>query len=240
MITLINVFTVEKPNQQRLIELLTRATDDVVCKAPGFISATLYRGLDGAKITMHAQWRSLDDYQAMRSASGPQELLEQALAIAKFEPGRYEVERLFAPAANGVQIVENFWREVWQQPQDPEAIDRLVHEDFIITSGGRDIRGREAFKAWVKDFQSKVQDFQFSVVETFQNDDGSRVASRWRVTGGNNGLMGTAPNGAAFEMTGTAIWEVGRDGLLRHNWVERNSFEVHGSITREVGGANVF
>jgi hypothetical protein len=72
---------------------------------------------------------------------------------------------------------------------EPDAIDRLVHEDFVITSGGRDIVGREAFKAWVKDFQARVRHFEFHVVETFQNQDGSRVASRWRVTGRNNGLM---------------------------------------------------
>ncbi len=141
---------------------------------------------------------------------------------------------------DGVAIVENFWREVWQQPQNPDAIDRLVHEDFVITSGGRDIVGREAFKAWVKDFQARVDAFEFQVVETFQNHDGSRVASRWRVTGRNRGLMGTEPNDAPFEMTGTAVLEVGPDGLLRHNWVERSAFEVHGAITRDDARANVF
>ena len=78
------------------------------------------------------------------------------------------------------------------------------------------------------------------VVETFQNQDGSRVASRWRVVGRNNGLMDTEPNGAPFEMCGTAVWEVGTDGLLRHNWVERNALEVYGAITRSDGRHNVF
>ncbi|HVV80014.1 MAG TPA: nuclear transport factor 2 family protein [Pseudolabrys sp.] len=141
---------------------------------------------------------------------------------------------------DSVAIVENFWREVWQQPQNPDAIDRLVHEEFVITSGGHDIVGREPFKAWVREFLGRVHDLQFHIVETFQNHDGSRVASRWRVTGRNNGLMGTEPNGAPFEMTGTAVWEVGSDGLLRHNWVERNAFEVHGAITRPDSKANVF
>ena len=141
---------------------------------------------------------------------------------------------------DSVATVENFWREVWKQPQNPDSIDRLVHEDFVITSGGQDIVGREAFKAWVKDFQARVHNFEFHVVETFQNQDGSRVASRWRVSGRNNGLMGTEPNGAPFEMCGTAVWEVGTDGLLRHNWVERNAFEVYGAITRSDGRHNVF
>jgi hypothetical protein len=136
---------------------------------------------------------------------------------------------------DSVAIVENFWREVWKQPQNPDAIDRLVHEDFVITSGGRG-----PFKAWVKDFQARVHDFEFHVVETFQSHDGSRVASRWRVTGRNNGLMNTEPNGVPFEMCGTAVWKVGADGLLRHNWVDRNAFEVHGAITRPDGQHNAF
>jgi hypothetical protein len=131
---------------------------------------------------------------------------------------------------SSVEIVENFWNEVWKQPQNPGAIDRLVQEDFILTSGGKDIRSRDAFKKWVIDFQSKIRDFEFHVVETFQNDDGSRVASRWRVTGRNNGFMGTEANGAQVDMTGTAVWEVGEGGLLCHNWVERNAWEVHNTI----------
>jgi SnoaL-like domain len=132
---------------------------------------------------------------------------------------------------DSVTIVEQFWAEVWQRPQNPGAIDRFVTEDFVITSGGNDIVSRDAFKAWVIGFQSKVLDMDFEVIETFQNYDGSRVASRWRVTGRNNGIMGTEPNGAHIEMVGTAVWEVGEDGRLRHNWVERNAWEVHGAIT---------
>jgi hypothetical protein len=143
-------------------------------------------------------------------------------------------------AQTSVETVENFWREVWQAPQNPEAIDRLVVDEFVITSGGRDIVGRGAFKAWVREFHSKVIDMQFHVIETFQNQDGTRVASRWRMTGRNNGLMGTAPNLLPFEMFGTAVWDVGSDGLLRHNWVERNAFEVFGALTHDDGNTNVF
>jgi len=96
MVTLINIFTVDPANQQRLLDLLTRATEEFVCKAPGFISSTLHRSLEGTKVTMHAQWRSAEDYRAMRDDPGPQPLLQQALAIAKFEPGMYEVVRIFS------------------------------------------------------------------------------------------------------------------------------------------------
>jgi hypothetical protein len=104
-----------------------------------------------------------------------------------------------------------------------------VTEDFIVTSGGNDICSRQEFQRWVKRFQAQVHDFQFHVVESFQNADGSRLASHWRVTGRNNDLMGTEPTGVPFEMTGTAVWEAGKDGRLRHNWVERNAFEYMAS-----------
>ena len=91
LVTLINVFTVEPANQQQLVELLARATETSVRHASGFISASLHRSLDGTKVTMYAQWRSVEAYQAMRDNPAPLPYLQQALAIAKFDPGMYEV-----------------------------------------------------------------------------------------------------------------------------------------------------
>jgi hypothetical protein len=45
---------------------------------------------------MYAQWRSVEDYQAMRENPGPLPYMQQALALAKFEPGMYEVVETFS------------------------------------------------------------------------------------------------------------------------------------------------
>src|SRR5256885_1830754 len=50
VVTLINLFTVDPANQQRLVDLLTRATDGFVNRAPGFVSSTLHRSTDGTKV----------------------------------------------------------------------------------------------------------------------------------------------------------------------------------------------
>lgn len=97
VITFINVFTVEPANQQRLVELLTEATEVSVRHAPGFVSASLHRSIDGTKVTMYAQWRSVDEYQAMRRDPAPLPFLQEALTIATFEPGMYEVVQTFTP-----------------------------------------------------------------------------------------------------------------------------------------------
>ena len=95
-VTLINVFTVDPTNQQELSDLLARGTETSVRHAPGFISASLHRSLDGLKVTMNAQWRSVEDYQAMRENPKPLPYFQRALAIAKFDSGMYEVVETYA------------------------------------------------------------------------------------------------------------------------------------------------
>lgn len=97
VVTLINVFTVEPENQSLLIDLITEATEGSVRRAPGFISASLHRSIDGTKVTMYAQWRSVEDYQAMRQDPAPLPFFQEALTIAKFEPAMYEVVQTFTP-----------------------------------------------------------------------------------------------------------------------------------------------
>ena len=97
MITLINVFIVELANQQRFIDLLVRVTDEFVRQSPGFVSSTLHRSFDGSKVTMYAQWKSVKDYEAMRRDPRPLPFMEEALTLAKFDPGMYEVVRTFLP-----------------------------------------------------------------------------------------------------------------------------------------------
>jgi quinol monooxygenase YgiN len=96
LVTLINIFKVEPSNQPRLVELLVRVTDTFVRHAPGFISSSLHRSLDGTKVTMYSQWRTIEDYEAMRRDPAPLPYLQEALTIATFEPGMYEVVETFA------------------------------------------------------------------------------------------------------------------------------------------------
>ena len=96
-LTLINVFTVDPINQQKLVDLLILATESSVRQIKGFISSSLHRSIDGTKVTMYAQWKSIEDYQNMRSNSTASPYLEEALKIAKFDPGMYEVVETFSP-----------------------------------------------------------------------------------------------------------------------------------------------
>jgi SnoaL-like domain len=89
---------------------------------------------------------------------------------------------------NSTKIVEEFWERVWKA-RNPAAIDAFVVDEFVITTGGLDVVSRTKFKEWTAAFMAKINDLQFEVIETFQNENGSRVASRWRIAGKNNGIL---------------------------------------------------
>lgn len=99
-LTLINVFTVDPANQEKLVGLLTKATETTVSQVKGFISSALHRSLDGKKVTMYAQWETLGDYQAMRNNPTASPYLDQALEIASFDPGMYQVVKTFHPVSS--------------------------------------------------------------------------------------------------------------------------------------------
>ena len=126
------------------------------------------------------------------------------------------------------EIVNAFWDDVWNA-HDPDALDRLVADDVVIEAGGREIAGKDGIKDWVKQFLDHVNDLHVDTIEAFGTDDGSRVTSRWMLTGTNNGVLGTEPNGKPVAMTGTAIWTV-NDEKLQRGWIEQASFELYHSL----------
>lgn len=91
VVTLINIFVVEPENQQLLVDLLVEATEDVMCKLPGFISANIHKSLDGTKVTNYAQWRSVEDFRGI--FKNPEALAHMPAIgkIAKSDPTLYQV-----------------------------------------------------------------------------------------------------------------------------------------------------
>jgi quinol monooxygenase YgiN len=67
VVTLVNVFRLKEASRQReLVEVLVRATEAVMRQQPGFVAANIHRSLDGSHVVNYAQWRSIEDFDAMR------------------------------------------------------------------------------------------------------------------------------------------------------------------------------
>lgn len=128
------------------------------------------------------------------------------------------------------QLALEFFNRVWTPPNDLDAIDELMTEDYVITSGGKDIIGREAFKAWVREFQTHLLDARTESLEIFSNAAADRVVSRWVCSGKNNGILGLPGDGETITFTGIAIWAV-QDGRLARCWVERAAWELYQELS---------
>ncbi|PPS43599.1 antibiotic biosynthesis monooxygenase [Chroococcidiopsis sp. TS-821] len=91
LVTLINVFIVEPENQQLLVDLLVKATEEVMCKLPGFISANIHKSLDGKRVTNYAQWRSVEDFRGIFNNPEAVSHMPAIGKIAQSDPTLYEI-----------------------------------------------------------------------------------------------------------------------------------------------------
>jgi heme-degrading monooxygenase HmoA len=92
VLTLVNVFTVPPDRQQQLADVLVEATRLVMHQLPGFVSANIHRSLDGTKVVNYAQWRRLEDFEAMLRDPIAQQHMQAAARLAtSVEPHLYEV-----------------------------------------------------------------------------------------------------------------------------------------------------
>ena len=122
--------------------------------------------------------------------------------------------------------VVRLWDEVWNA-HDLDAVDKFVADDVVLAIGRQEGSGKENLKNWIKGFFDKVNDLEVDAGETFQNQDGTRVTSRWVLMGTNNGLFGTQPNGEEIALSGIAVFAVGDDGKFERLSVEQDSFEQY-------------
>ena len=81
--TLINIFTVEPHNQQRLVDMLIETTEQIMNNQEGFISANIHKSLDGTKVINYAQWKSKESFEKMLNNPQAQIHMNDILNIAK-------------------------------------------------------------------------------------------------------------------------------------------------------------
>src|SRR5437868_13318534 len=100
--TMINVFTVAPERQQELVDLLVEATDQIIRKLPGFVSANIHKSLDGVRVTNYAQWESKAAFEAFVRNPAASAHFKKAESIAeRIDYHTYTVEHV-AMGANEV------------------------------------------------------------------------------------------------------------------------------------------
>jgi putative hydrolase of HD superfamily len=224
------------PLPERLREELTGLWDEY--EAAGTPEAQLAKGLDKLEtILQHTQGLNPTDfdyrfnltYGQAYTAAHPILAALRARLDEETEARARSSDR--TPPGGAERLAVEFLNRVWGPDHDLDAIDEMMTEDYAITTGGTVVRGREAFKNWVREFQTRLGDARTTNVEAFANADGDRVVSRWVCTGINHGVLGLPADGRPVSFTGIAIWSI-RNGKLAECWVERASWELYRELSK--------
>jgi steroid delta-isomerase-like uncharacterized protein len=96
------------------------------------------------------------------------------------------------------------------------AIDELIADNYVNHTGGNEVRGREAMKAFVRTYRSAFPDYHCTIED--QIADGDKVVTRWTVRGTQEGeLMGIPPTGKRIYLGGIVIDRLA-NGRLVETW----------------------
>ncbi|MGY8637635.1 antibiotic biosynthesis monooxygenase family protein [Bradyrhizobium sp. 14AA] len=83
--TLVNVFTVDPGNQQKLVQLLKEGTETFFSKQPGFISSSVHASKEGRRAINYSQWASAGDIENFRKDPRFVPYIQSLAALAQAE-----------------------------------------------------------------------------------------------------------------------------------------------------------
>ena len=97
-------------------------------------------------------------------------------------------------------ITGRFWEEVFNR-RNLDVIPNLVTKDYVFHgSAGKEVRGREGLKQFLRMFFNAFPDLRFDVEDIFA--EGDKVVSRVTCRGTHKGaLMGIPPTGKQIATT---------------------------------------
>jgi hypothetical protein len=93
LVTFINIFTCDPPDQRALLDTLREETAEIVSLLDGFVSASLHASSDGRRVINYAQWTHLDAFNAMMAGEQGKQLIQSVHKYAKgIDIHLYEVD----------------------------------------------------------------------------------------------------------------------------------------------------
>jgi len=94
VMTLINVFTVDPENQQKLVAVLKEGTETLMSKRAGYVAASIHVSKDGRRVINYSQWKSVKDIEAMRQHPDVGPYMKRVAALGAFDAIGCEVSYL--------------------------------------------------------------------------------------------------------------------------------------------------
>lgn len=128
-----------------------------------------------------------------------------------------EIAPLNDPREHNKQLVRRFFDEMWN-PWNFAKADELLDENIVFRGTlGSELKGRDAFRTYMRKVQSAFPDFHNAIVHLTAEDD--RVVARTMYRGTHHGeIFGVAPSGKEITYAGAAFFRMA-GGKIIHGWV---------------------
>jgi steroid delta-isomerase-like uncharacterized protein len=120
-------------------------------------------------------------------------------------------------AFTAAELVERFYRLVWNKADETEAC-RILDDDFRFRGSlGVELRGPGGFVTYLRSVHSALADFTCQVDALIA--DGDRASARMTFYGRHRGkFFGVAPTGREIRWSGAAFFRT-REGKITELWV---------------------
>jgi steroid delta-isomerase-like uncharacterized protein len=121
------------------------------------------------------------------------------------------------PLEQNKNLVRRFFDEMWNPWNFSKADELLAPEIVFRGTLGSELKGRDAFRAYMRKVQAAFPDFHNAIEEISAEND--RVIARTLYRGTHRGeIFGVAPTGKAITYGGAAFFRI-EDGRIAHGWV---------------------
>jgi steroid delta-isomerase-like uncharacterized protein len=121
------------------------------------------------------------------------------------------------PLEQNKQLVRRFFDEMWN-PWNFAKAEELLDENIVFRGTlGSELKGRDAFRVYMRKVQSAFPDFHNAILQLTAEDD--RVVARTMYRGTHRGeIFGVAPTGKEISYAGAAFFRMA-GGKIIHGWV---------------------
>jgi len=121
------------------------------------------------------------------------------------------------PLEQNKNLIRRFFDEMWN-PWNFAKADELLSPDITFRGTlGPELKGRDAFRAYMRQVQAAFPDFHNTILQMTAEDD--RVTARTFYRGTHRGeLFGLAPTGKAISYAGAAFFRIA-EGQVIEGWV---------------------
>lgn len=89
--TFVNTFRCQPEHQDQVVAINVEIVDQVAKRAPGFISATIHRSIDGTAVINYLQWRTAEDLAAMQRSPEFADIARRFAGLIEFEPRQCDI-----------------------------------------------------------------------------------------------------------------------------------------------------